>query len=393
MVRRRTLEILVTGGSGFLGQALVEAIIKKHPEWHISILDIRPPPESLVKRIRQFIQADLTSAESVNNAFVEYTPDLVVHSAGIVPARKDRYSTKRKDWNRVKAVNYDGTKHVLDASMAAGCRHFVYTSSCTVVIDDLEHDYFNMNEDVPIGKAKLHYGRSKGMAESYVLSPEHAEKGLVACALRPCTIIGPGDRAVIGLIHDVIENRQTNFIVGDGDNIYDFMYIDNAVHAHILAVENLLTTKTAAGQRLFISNQEPVYFWDFMAFVWAQFGHVPRYRFYIWMSLAWVVGYFLECVTWMTGRPPTLDCGSVEDGIGTRYANNDRARKTIGYYPIVGLAEGVRRSCEDYKKHLTGASSQSNGASKTSQSNGVSKTSQSNGVSKISHSNGVSKTQ
>ena len=349
----------MTGGSGFLGKGIVEALLKKHPTWNVSVLDIKPPPSELAKQITQFLQADITSAESVNNAFVDYSPDLVVHTAGIVPARASRYSTKRRDWERVKSINYDGTKHVLDTSMAAGCRHFVYTSSCTVVIDDLEHDYFLMDESIPIGHATLHYGKSKGIAERYVLSSKHAENGLVACALRPCTIIGPGDTAVIGLMHDLIAKHETYFIVGDGDNFYDFMYIDNAVQAHVLGIENLLTTKTAAGEAFFISNQEPVYFWDFLAYIWAQFGHIPRYRFHVPLPLAWISGYVLEWVTWVTGRESTLDRGSVQDSVRTHFSNNDKARRILGYEPRVGLAEGVRLSCEDYKKHLDAQASKS----------------------------------
>ena len=352
MARKKALDVLVTGGSGFLGRGIAEALLDEHPDWNVSILDINPPLRSLQKRIFQFIQADITSAESVNNAFVEYSPDLVVHTAGIVPARKFRYSTKRKDWFRVKSINYDGTRHVVDASMAAGCRNFVYTSSCTVVIDDLNHDYYYMNETIPIGKATLHYGKSKGMAESYVLSTKLAEQGLKACALRPCTIIGPEDTAVISVMYDLIAKHETYFIIGHGNNFYDFMYIDNAVHAHVLAIENMLTTKSAAGQAFFISNQEPVYFWDFLAYVWVQFGHVPKFQIHIPANIAWVAGFALECFTWLTGRASTIDRGSVNDSVRSQFSNNDKARRILGYEPKVGLAEGVRLSCEGYKKHL-----------------------------------------
>lgn len=364
MVRQKKVQILVTGGSGFLGCAIVEALVERHPEWSIAILDVRPPPDNIGKKVL-FLRADITSAESVSNAFVDYSPDLVLHTAGIVPARRLRYSSKRKDWERVKAINYDGTKHVLDSSMAAGCRNFVYTSSCTVVIDDVNHDYFNMDENVPTGNATLHYGKSKAMAEAYVLSSQHADNGLVACALRPCTIIGPGDTTVMALFYDCIEKNETNFIVGDGDNFYDFMYIDNAVDAHILAAENLLTTKTAAGLAFFISNQEPVYFWDFLAYVWAQFGHAPTWRIYIPTSIAWLVGMILEIITWFTGREATLDRGSVQDGIGTRYSNNNRAKRILGYTPKVGIAEGVRLSCEAYKKHLADEATKTSDPKKT----------------------------
>ncbi|KAK5123866.1 hypothetical protein LTR85_002062 [Meristemomyces frigidus] len=344
--------ILVTGGSGFLGNGIVRALLERHPEWRTSILDLKGPDGDVLHRLEHFFQADISSAESVYGAFTDYTPDLVVHTAGIVPARQYRYSTNKTAWEHVKHVNYDGTRNVVDATIASGCRHFVYTSSCTVAVDDLEHDYYYMDETVRLGLATLHYGKSKTMAEQYVLSSQHAEKGLIACALRPCTIIGPGDTAVLALMHDLIAKKETNFIVGDGDNIYDFMYIDNAVDAHLLAIENLLSSKTAAGHAFFISNQEPVYFFDFLAAIWAQFGHVPSVRVHIPMRVAWVAGYVLEWYTWITGAAATMDTGSVKDGVRTAYSNNEKARRILGYEPKVGLAEGVRLACDDYKKRL-----------------------------------------
>ncbi|KAK3677541.1 hypothetical protein LTR78_002391 [Recurvomyces mirabilis] len=347
------LRILVTGGSGFLGASIVAALLERHTGWRVSILDLRRPSEKILIRLERYLQADIADESSVKAAFKDYHPDLVIHTAGIIPARQLRYSTRTEDWERVKSINYDGTRHVLAATLTSGCRRFVYTSSCTTVIDDLDHDYYNVDETVPLGLATLHYGKSKTLAEQHVLDPSHAkEYGLLACALRPCTIIGPGDPAVIALIHDLIVKRETNFIIGDGDNLYDWMYIDNAVLAHILAAENLLTSQTAAGEAFFISNQEPAYFWDFLAAIWAEFDHVPRRRWYIPVGLAWVAGWAAEWVTWATGGAATLDRGSIKDGIRTVFLNNDKARSVLGYVPVVGLAEGVRLACDDFKKQM-----------------------------------------
>lgn len=341
------MHILITGGCGFLGTAVVNAVRSKHPQWKITVLDLRPPGFELMHQIDEFLSVDITSPESVNQAFRSISPvDIVLHTAGMVPSRRLRYSTDGLQWEKVKAVNYGGTKNVVAASMASDCHRLVYTSSCTVVSDDLEHDYFHVDETVQIGLARLHYGRSKGLAEQHVMSSANRSRGLQACALRPCTIIGEGDTAVISVMHDLIAKGETNFIIGDGHNIYDFMYIYNAVDAHILAIENLLTSGTAAGEVFFISNQEPLYFWDFLAFVWAQFGHVPGWRIHIPTAVAWVVCIVLEWITIATGKATTLDSGSVQDGMRTRYSNNDKAEKVLGYVPRVSIAEGVRRSCE-----------------------------------------------
>ncbi|KAF2485843.1 hypothetical protein BDY17DRAFT_247465 [Neohortaea acidophila] len=348
-------DILVTGGSGFLGSAIVTALHTQHPTWRISILDQHAPSPSQLAPIQHFFRVDITNRASVFNAFKSYVPDLVLHTAGIIPARQARYSTSHAAWLRVREINYEGTVNVLDATLASGCARFVYTSSCTVVIDDMAHDYFRMDEETSTGYATLHYGRSKGLAETYVMSRAgEGKEGPLICALRPSTIIGPEDRAVIPVMHDLIAKGETSFIVGDGDNVYDFVYIDNIASAHVLAAENLLPggKGTAAGEVFFISNDEPVYFWDFLAYVWVQFGHVPRYRVQIPMWLAWAVAWILECITWVTGAEATLTRGSVRDAVRAHFADNEKAKRVLGYEVKVGLAEGVRRSCEGYKRYL-----------------------------------------
>lgn len=355
--------VLITGVSGFLGRSLALQLANKHPQWRIGGLDNRYPDEHLRQTLDKFIHADICSRETVNAAFNDYHPDLVVHTAGVVPSRQFRYSTREQDWQRVKAVNLDGTVNILRATMASGCTRFIYTSSVTTIIDDLDHDYHNMNESTQTGLATLHYGRSKGLAEAFVLSPSHAEKGLKACALRPCPIIGPDDTQVISLIHDLIAKGETCFVIGNGNNLYDWIYIDNAVHAHILAIENLLPTgpQTAAGHAFFITNQEPAYFWDFLTYIWAQFDHVPKFQMHIPVTLAVIVAALLEFMTWLTGTPATLHRGSIKDAIRVRYADNGKAISILGYRPTVGLAEGVRRSCEGYRKQLAAKAKSQNG--------------------------------
>jgi sterol-4alpha-carboxylate 3-dehydrogenase (decarboxylating) len=346
--------ILITG-VGFLGRNLCLALKDKHPQWQIDALDIRLPDEHLRHKIDTFIHADVRSEKSVKTAFIDYRPDLVVHTAGIVPERHSRYSTRPEDWERVKAVNYNGTVNVLNAAMASGCKRFIYTSSVTVVIDDLDHDYNHMNESTaPTNLATLHYGKSKALAEAFVLSLSHAEKGLKACALRPCTIIGPDDTQIISLLHELIAKGETGFVLGNGHNLSDWMYIDNAVHAHMLAIENLLLgPQTAAGQAFFVTNQEPLYFWDFFAYVWAQFGHTPRFRLHIPIGLAFVLAFMFEFLTRVTGTPATLHRGGVKDCTRSYYADNEKAIRVLGYRPIVGMSEGIRSSCEGYKRQLT----------------------------------------
>ena len=184
---------------------------------------------------------------------------------------------------------------------------------------------------------------SKTAAEALVLNA--CDEKLATCALRPSVLFGPGDYQLIPSVHACIAKGETPFVIGKGENLWDVAFVGNAADAHILAVENLLSTKTAAGQAIFISNEEPIPFRDFCLEVWKNFGHYPPFEIKIPVSLATLVGYITETVTWATGTPTTLSRGSVLDACGTRYCSGEKARKVLGYKPRVGIEEGIRISC------------------------------------------------
>ncbi|KAF1355354.1 hypothetical protein BDV97DRAFT_395721 [Delphinella strobiligena] len=362
------MRVLVTGGSGFLGNACIDAVQEAHPEWTLYSLDIRP---SATQKNVGFLKADITSRQETQYVISRVNPDAIIHTAGWVPNGKARYSTDKRLRARVFEINVEGARNVVEAAKQTSCKALVHTSSCTVLSDDLNHDYPYMHEDIPMGNTTLSYGASKAAAEPIVLGANSSK--LSTCALRPATIIGPGDNfGVIAAIYNCIAKWETPFIIGSGDNMYDFVYITNVADAHILALESLLVhhpssplekpfngdngkvekRESAAGKAFFISNQEPIYFRDFMLAIWAHFGHVPPFSVRVPDILANLVGTVADVVTWFTGADPTLSAGSVHDALGTRYSNNDRAVKVLGYVPRVGFVDAVRLACEDHERYL-----------------------------------------
>ena len=158
-------------------------------------------------------------------------------------------------------------------------------------------------------------------------------------------MFGRGDYQLIPSVHACIAKGETPFVVGEGENLWDVTYVGNVADAHVLAVENLLSTKTAAGEAIFISNEEPIPFRDFCLEVWKNFGHFPLFEMHIPVSLAFLVGYIAEFVNWVTGTPMTLSRGSVLDACSTRFCRGEKARKLLGYKPRMGIEEGIRISC------------------------------------------------
>lgn len=110
MTSTTRLRVLVTGGLGFVGSAIIRAFTEQHPEWELYILDKaqRPPPEpragsesddgpqddqqlDLLRGCRfVFLQVDITYEEQVRRAFEEIKPQVVVHTAGMIPGLSER---------------------------------------------------------------------------------------------------------------------------------------------------------------------------------------------------------------------------------------------------------------------------------------------------------------
>lgn len=146
-------------------------------------------------------------------------------------------------------------------------------------------------------------------------------------------------------------NMKPLFFIGNGFSLWDITHVENAADAHVLAIENLLSSRTAAGEAFFIQNNEPIVFRDFCLAIWAHFGHIPPFEMHISRSLAYFARLACETVTWLMGTTTTLSRGSVQDACATRYASGNKAKGILGYEARIGIEEAVRLSCEVSRYH------------------------------------------
>lgn len=143
---------------------------------------------------------------------------------------------------------------------------------------------------------------------------------------------------------------RTNVQLGNNSNLFDWTYIENAAQAHLLAADRLSPShpkySQVAGQAFFITNGEPLPYWDFPRGLWKVAGHTPTSVIAIPKFFAYIIGAISEFIGWLLGKPMLLNRFVVTIVTSTRYCNIDKARKALDYDPEIPLQEGMRRSVE-----------------------------------------------
>lgn len=142
----------------------------------------------------------------------------------------------------------------------------------------------------------------------------------------------------------MLRNGQARFQLGDNSNLFDFTYITNAADAHILAAQALLGDKSdkVQGEPFFVSNDEPIYFWDFARAVWAHAGYYCLAPWKIPKELSLVLASLAEWYSRLMGREPGFTKARVMYACVSRYYSIERAKTLLGYEPAVSLADGIR---------------------------------------------------
>ena len=172
---------------------------------------------------------------------------------------------------------------------------------------------------------------------------------MLTVALRPHLIFGPRDNH---LIPRVIERARSGQLrrVGDGTNLVDIVYVENAAEAHLLAADRLTPGSPVAGQAYFISQGEPVNLWEWINQLLEAVGVAPVRRS-ISYGAARAVGAILEVLYTLVGATsePKMTRFVAHQLAKSHYFSIDKARADLDYEPRVSTEEGLRRTVESFR--------------------------------------------
>ena len=244
-------------------------------------------------------------------------------------------------WSRYYPVNTLGTRHVVEGCLRHGVRRLVFTSTPSVTFDGAAQE--GVDESAPYPKRWLcHYPHTKALAEQHVLAANGVGR-LSTCALRPHLIWGPRDRQLVPRLLALARSGKLRRI-GDGTNLIDTIYVENAAQAHLQAADCLEPGSPTAGRAYFLSQGEPVNCWQWIDRVLALAG-LPPVGKSVSLSCAWTTGVLLEWayrLLRLPGEPPMTRFLAAQLGT-SHYFSIARAREDFGYHPQVSMAEGLRR--------------------------------------------------
>lgn len=438
----------VIGGSGFLGSRIALAL-RQRGEKHVSVFDLHAARQPLEKV--DYYTGDITSESALREALIQVRDKarleagagkgiVIYHTASPIAGLGPEIYHK---------VNVVGTQTVIGVAKMPelAVTKLVFTSSAGVVYDG--HSLVNVDERLSYPTKPLDaYNGTKAQAEKLVLEANDSAAGkLKTVALRPAGIFGIGDRQALPGFFNVLRTGKTKFQIGDNQNLFDWTYVDNVVHAHLLAADrlyhpaypaqklgdimlsskvladdelasqravptsearddtpagstdyarNLPTTLSpetlnhelnvrpvirnkydqffhimnpevpspgnplgdqyplvedgipVAGEAFFITNGQPIPFWDFPRALWAGMGHVmPEEKVWkISKDLGLTLAGWAETFSWLTGRETQFTKYKVTYSASSRYYNIEKARRALGYRPVVSVEEGIRRSVE-----------------------------------------------
>lgn len=314
------MKILVTGGAGFIGSHLCEALLARG-EQVVALDNFDSFYDPRVKRANlagclasplfTLAEGDIRDMEQVGEVFADGDFDIVVHlaaRAGVRPSREDPLA--------YQDVNVRGTMVLLEAARQFEVKKFVFASSSSV---------YGNNQKVPFSESDCvdfpisPYAATKKACELICHTYSHLYDIDLTC-LRFFTVYGPRQRPDLAIYKftQLIEAGEPIPVFGDGSSRRDYTYIDDIIQGVLAAMER------CQGYRIYnLGHSQPV-----------------------------TLAELIERLEAVLGKKAKIDRQPAQPGdVNCTYADVNRARAELGYMPVTDIQEGLRQFVDWFRKH------------------------------------------
>lgn len=307
-------KILITGGGGFIGSHLVEALSKKN---EVTVAERKI--ENRIKNVK-YVECDVTNPKEVEETVKGY--DYVYHLAALL----DESLPKK----RLFDVNVGGTINVLEACKKHGLKRLIYLSTTGVMGETKE----KANEKTRYNP-KTNYEKSKALAE--ILVKEYYKRYKIpVIIIRSALVYGPNDYTL-----GILEKAKEVFpILGSGKNKTHFVYIENLISALVKA-----KTKGKDGEVYIVADEKPSTYEEFYRVIREELGiekepsHVP-----VWIGK--IMAFFYN----LFGKSSIVTSEHIDRLIRNRWYSIRKAKTDLGYKPRYDLESGMRKTIKYFKK-------------------------------------------
>lgn len=304
------MKVLVTGGAGFIGSHLVDALLEQGHRVAV-IDDLSTGSEANLNPNAEFHNVDLTDYDAANAVFASFKPNVVSHLAAQTSVR-----LSMSDPVRDATINVLGSINVLRACVEHEAERVVFASTCAVYAGA---QYIPMDEGHPVLPESA-YGASKYAVEGYIRMFAGAH-GLKYKILRYGNVFGPrqnpeGEAGVISIFTKQFVEGDQPTIFGDGTKTRDYVYVGDIVKGNVLAIGETGDNETynlAGGKEIT----------DFQVF---------------------------EAVRKAAGSDMTPRYAAVRPGEVLRSClDYSKAKAGMGWSPTMNLEEGIREVVQHYR--------------------------------------------
>jgi UDP-glucose 4-epimerase len=308
------MKCLVTGGAGFIGSNLVDALLARGDE--VAVVDDlstgrRGNLDQALDGGAELVELDIRDAAALTDLVAERRPETIFHLAAQIDVRKSL-----EDPAFDAEINVGGTANVLEGARKAGTDRVVFVSTGGAIYGEGEGQQLPLPEQAPIAPLSA-YGQSKFGAEGYLALYERLY-GISTVALRLGNVYGPrqdplGEAGVIAIFCGVLRAGGRPTVFGDGAQTRDYIYVGDVVAAALAAATSRLSGPLNIGTGRETSVLELV---DALRAIGGADGFEPEFA---------------------PARPGEVQRISVDAG---------RAERELGWHAGTGLEDGLRRTLD-----------------------------------------------